>query len=566
MDSNTTRIVIVGGVAGGMSAATRLRRLMEDAEIIVVEKGQYVSFANCGLPYYAGGVIADRGALLLQTPESLKARFNLDVRVGTEATAIDADAKTLTVSTAHGEETIAYDALLLAPGAKPFLPPIPGIERAKSLRNIDDVDQLVGVLDDKPKTAVIMGGGFIGLELAENLHARGIAVTLVEAAPQILAPLDEEMAAMVDNHLVEMGVAVRTGQMATGITDTHVQLDNGEELPADLVVAAVGVRADTELAKNAGIELDQRGGILVDEQHRTNLADVYAVGDAVAKRDRLDNASVHVPLANSANRDGRTVADIIAGLAPATELAGRAGDADSRGRIGVLGTAIVGVGGLVAACTGWNERTAKARGVNYRTIHTHPFNHATYYPGATQMSLKLVFDADTYRILGAQAVGREGVDKRIDVLATAIAGGLKVTDLAGIDLAYAPQFGLAKDPVTMLGFVADNMLAGVSDTVDIFTMDTMVADGHKILDVRTPGEYAAGNIPGATNIELDALRDNIEAIRELAGGKDLIVHCAVGVRGHSAVCLLAGYGIGAKNLAGGYKTWAAMDAKRQRSA
>ena len=535
------RIVIVGGVAGGMSAATRLRRLDENAEIVVLERSGYVSFANCGLPYHVGGVIEERSALLLQTPESLAARFRLDVRVGTEAVAVDPAAKTVTARTlATGDEQVlAYDKLILSPGARPVRPPIPGIERALSLRDVEDTDALVAAVADA-KTAVVIGGGFIGVELAENLRHRGMDVTLVEATPQVMAPIDPELAALVHAELRANGVELRLGAAAAAIGEDHVVLGDGERLPADLVVAAIGVRPDSTLAVAAGLAVAERGGILVDEHCRTSDPDIYAVGDAVVKRDALDGSDVLVPLANTANLQGRRVADHIAGR----RSPGRA----------VLGTAIVGVFGLQVAATGWNEKRLRAAGRPYRAIHTHPSSHAGYYPGAEQMSLKLLVDPETDAILGAQGVGRDGVDKRIDVIATAITGGIAASDLAHLELAYAPQFGSAKDPVTMLGFIAENLREGVTESIQWHELADAMAAGATLLDIRNPGERAGGSlIPGAINIPLDELRDNLD---QLPDG-DLIVHCAVGLRGHTAARILSQAGRNVRNLDGGYKTWTA---------
>ena len=535
------RIVIVGGVAGGMSAATRLRRLDENAEIVVLERSGYVSFANCGLPYHVGGVIEERSALLLQTPESLAARFRLDVRVGTEAVAVDPAAKTVTARTlATGDEQVlAYDKLILSPGARPVRPPLPGLERALSLRDVEDTDALVAAAAEA-KTAVVIGGGFIGVELAENLRHRGMDVTLVEATPQVMAPIDPELAALVHAELRANGVELRLGAAAAAIGEDHVVLGDGERLPADLVVAAIGVRPDSTLAVAAGLAVAERGGILVDEHCRTSDPDVYAVGDAVVKRDALDGSDVLVPLANTANLQGRRVADHIAGR----RSPGRA----------VLGTAIVGVFGLQVAATGWNEKRLRAAGRPYRAIHTHPSSHAGYYPGAEQMSLKLLVDPETDAILGAQGVGRDGVDKRIDVIATAITGGIAASDLAHLELAYAPQFGSAKDPVTMLGFINENLREGVTESIQWHELADAMAAGATLLDIRNPGERAGGSlIPGAINIPLDELRDNLD---QLPDG-DLIVHCAVGLRGHTAARILSQAGRNVRNLDGGYKTWTA---------
>ena len=537
------KTVIIGGVAGGMSAATRLRRLDENAQIVVLERSGHVSFANCGLPYYIGDVITDRDALLLQTPSSLKARFGIDVRVNSEALSIDRGAKSVAVrNVATGEQySLNYDSLILAPGAAPFVPPIPGVERALTLRNIADTDEMAAAVDAalaRPEpTAVIMGGGFIGVELAENLTERGLKVTIVELADQLLAPLDVEMAALVEKHLVKQGVGVITGASVTEVCADSVALSTGVVLPADLVVAAIGVRPETGLAEAAGLELGERGGILVDDHQRTSDPSIFAVGDAVVKRDVISGAEALVPLAGPANRHGRLVADVIAGRTVAAKP--------------VLGTAIVGAFGLAAAATGWTEKRARAAGRKVRVIHTHPANHAGYYPGAEGMSLKLVIDAENDAILGAQGVGGTGVDKRIDVIATAMRGGLTASDLADLELAYAPQFGSAKDPVNMLGFIAENMRDGLSETVQWHEVDNEVGEGVQLIDVRTPAEYARGTVDGAVNIPVDDLRERIGEVAQ-----DVIVHCQVGLRGYLAARTLAQHGRRVRNLDGGYRTWA----------
>lgn len=538
------RTLIVGGVAGGMSAATRLRRLDESAEIVVFERSGYVSFANCGLPYYLGGVIEERSSLLLQTPASLGARFGIDVRVGHEVLAIDPAAKSVRVrDLATGDEVDeAYDFLVLSPGASPFRPPIPGIERALALRNIEDVDAMSARLAEveasaEDKVAVVMGGGFIGLEMAENLTHRGWAVTVVELADQIMAPLDPEMADLVANRLTAHGVRVELGVSVMAIHDGAVELSDGRSLPAALVVASIGVRPDSGLAAAAGLEVSQQGGILVDEQQRTSDPSIFAVGDAVAKRDLSGGGLGLVPLAGPANRQGRLAADVIAGRDVAFDA--------------VQGTAIVGLFGLQAASTGWNEKRARLAGRPVRLIHTHPADHAGYYPGAKGMSLKLVVDAETDAILGAQGVGEAGVDKRIDVIATAMRGGLPASGLADLELTYAPQFGSAKDPVNMLGMIAENLRDGLVETVQWFEMGAAYDAGVQIVDVRTPAEFARGQIPGAINIPVDELRDRLD---EVADGA--IVHCQVGLRGYIASRILAQHGRRVRNLDGGYRTWA----------
>ena len=536
-----TTTVIVGGVAGGMSTATRLRRRDEQMEIIVVEASGYVSFANCGLPYYLGGVIEERDELLLQSPESLKARFNLDVRVHTRASDIDRAAQTIALTnTLTGERvTQAYDHLVLSPGAAPVTPDIPGIEKAHTLRTVEDVDRITAALAGV-KTAALIGGGFIGLELAENLAHRGVDVTVLEFSEQIMAPLDPEMAIYVHKHLENNGVTVLTGADTVNITDEQVELRDGRVIPAEMVVAAIGVRPASELAQEAGLEVGERGGIVVDESQRTSDPAIFALGDAAEKRDAVSGDATLVPLAQTANRHGRLIADVITGRKTTSQK--------------TLGTAIVGVFGLQAASVGWNEKRARAEGREIRVIHLHPQDHAGYYPGSSQIHLKLVVDAADDAILGAQAVGEAGADKRIDVIATAMRGGLSASDLADLELAYAPQFGSAKDPVNMAGFIADNLANG-EKTVQYHEVEQAVADGWTLVDVRTEGEFARGTIPGAVNIPVDDLRGRMD---ELADQK-VLAFCRVGQRGHVAVSLLENLGVEAANLDGGYLTWSAVN-------
>ena len=536
-----TTTVIVGGVAGGMSTATRLRRRDEQMEIIVVEASGYVSFANCGLPYYLGGVIEERDELLLQSPESLKARFNLDVRVHTRASDIDRAAQTIALTnTLTGERvTQAYDHLVLSPGAAPVTPDIPGIEKAHTLRTVEDVDRITAALAGV-KTAALIGGGFIGLELAENLAHRGVDVTVLEFSEQIMAPLDPEMAIYVHKHLENNGVTVLTGADTVNITDEQVELRDGRVIPAEMVVAAIGVRPASELAQEAGLEVGERGGIVVDESQRTSDPAIFALGDAAEKRDAVSGDATLVPLAQTANRHGRLIADVITGRKTTSQK--------------TLGTAIVGVFGLQAASVGWNEKRARAEGREIRVIHLHPQDHAGYYPGSSQIHLKLVVDAADGAILGAQAVGEAGADKRIDVIATAMRGGLSASDLADLELAYAPQFGSAKDPVNMAGFIADNLANG-EKTAQYHEVEQAVADGWTLVDVRTEGEFARGTIPGAVNIPVDDLRGRMD---ELADQK-VLAFCRVGQRGHVAVSLLENLGVEAANLDGGYLTWSAVN-------
>jgi NADPH-dependent 2,4-dienoyl-CoA reductase/sulfur reductase-like enzyme/rhodanese-related sulfurtransferase len=533
------KIVIIGGVAGGMSAATRMRRLDADAEIIVLEKSGHVSYANCGLPYYVGGVIEEEKDLLLQTPESLHARFRLDVRVLSEVTAINPGKKVVAVRNLLTREDyeLDYDKLVLSPGASPVVPPIPGVERAMTLRTVEDVERIVATVASKPKSAVVIGGGFIGVEIAENLVHKGIETSLVEATPQVLAPLDPEMATLVSKEMVAQGVKLHLGDGVATIAPNTVTLSSGAEVPAEIVIMAIGVRPDTTLAKAAGLTIGERGGIQVDEFNRTSDVNIYAVGDAAQKTDALDGTATLVPLANLANRHGRVVADHIAGRTTRP--------------VQTIGTAIVKVFDLMIASTGWNEKRLKAAGREYEAIHTHPNSHAGYYPDAKQMALKLLFDPKTGEILGAQGIGIEGVDKRIDVIATAMRGEITAPELADLELAYAPPFGSAKDPVNMLGYIAENIMSGLIEVAQWDEIEEFVNKGYKLIDVRTAAEYGRGNIPGAMSIPVDEIRDRVGEITQ----KDLLVNCQVGQRGHTATMLLKELGFNAVNLDGGYLTW-----------
>jgi NADPH-dependent 2,4-dienoyl-CoA reductase/sulfur reductase-like enzyme/rhodanese-related sulfurtransferase len=528
-----------------MSAATRLRRMDENAEILVLERSAHVSFANCGLPYFVGGVITRRESLLLETPESINRRFKADVRVNSEVVAIDRAAKTVTVREVltGNEYTETYDNLILAPGAAPFIPPIPGVERALTLRNVADTDTMAAkvaeVLADDNKTAVIMGGGFIGLELAENLVERGLQVSVVELADQIMAPLDVEMAIRVQWELEGRGVEVITGASVTEIAETTVTLSDGRTLPAGLVIAAIGVRPESGLAAAAGLEVNECGGIVVDEFQRTSDPSIFAVGDAVVKRDAITGDPAMVPLAGPANRHGRLVADVIAGRPVSSNT--------------VLGTAIVGLFGLQAAATGWTEKRAVAAGRKIRVVHTHPDNHAGYYPGGEEMHLKLVIDAETDAILGAQGVGGNGVDKRIDVIATAMRGGLTASDLADLELSYAPPFSSAKDPVNMLGFQAENLRDGLVESVQWHELPALLDAGVQVIDVRTALELERGMIEGAINIPVDELRDRIDEIAD-----EVILYCWSGTRSYVGSRILMQSGRRVRHLDGGYRTWAAI--------
>ena len=535
-------IVIVGGVAGGMSTATRLRRLDAGANIIVLERSGHVSFANCGLPYFVGGLIEEEEDLTLQTPEQAFDRFRLDVRVHDEVVAIDRAGHTVTTrSTLTGEEAdVAYDKLVLSMGAAPVRPPIPGYDRVRTLRTVEDAARLASDVGIAPAAAVVIGAGFIGLEMAENLVRQGIDVTIVEATPQVLPPLDAELAILVCDELVAHGVRVKTGATVSSIGERTVTLADGRVLAADLVVGAIGVRPDVRLAELAGLELGPSGGIAVNEASQTTDPDIYAVGDAVEKPDAVSHATSLIALANVANRQGRRVADHIAGR-PSHAVAS-------------LGTAIVKVFDVVAATVGWSERRLRAAGRPFRAIHSHPFDHATYYPGATRMAAKLIFDPDDGTILGAQIVGRNGVDKRIDVIATAMSAGMTADRLADLELAYAPPFSSAKDPVNLLGYMAENVLSGDCDVVDPHEIDSLVEQGWMLLDVRTREEHAAGAITGSVNVPIDSLRDHLDTL----GKGPVVVYCEVGQRGHTATALLHELGIKARNLDGGYQTWSAF--------
>ncbi len=533
------RVVIVGGVAGGMSAATRLRRLRNDLEIIVLERSNYVSYANCGLPYYVGGVIEKESSLLLQTPESLHSRFRLDVRVANEVISINPESKSLQVkdlakNTAY---ELTYDKLVLSPGATPIVPPLPGVERAMTLRTVEDVEAIVSKVSAKPSTAVVIGGGFIGVEIAENLIHKGIKTSIVEASDQVLAPLDPEMATLVAKEMRSKGVDLYLGVSASEINSASVILNSGEEIPADLVIMAIGVRPDVSLAKSAALTVGSRGGLAVNDFNQTSDIDIYAIGDAAEKTDLLDGSATLIPLANIANRHGRVVADHIVGrqIRP----------------VKTIGTAIVKVFDLMIATTGWNEKRLSKTNINYKIIHAHPNSHAGYYPDAKQMALKLIFDASTGEILGAQGVGIEGVDKRIDVIATAIRGGITAPELADLELAYAPPFGSAKDPVNMLGYIAENLMSGLTKNAQWHQIDSYLNDGYQLLDVRSVSECELGMIPGAINLPVDEIR---ERKAELLN-KKLLVTCQVGVRGHTATMLLQELGFDAVNLDGGYLTW-----------
>ena len=534
-----TKTLIIGGVAGGMSAATRLRRLNETMEIIILEKGPYVSFANCGLPYHISGEIIERKELILQTPESLASRFQLDVRINTEAIAIDGEKKEVKVLHEGIESVITYDNLILSPGAKPFIPPLKGIDQAKNvftLRNVPDTDAILKyVAEHKPKTAAVIGAGFIGIEMAESLKNIGMDVTLIERAPHILPPLDVEMAAFIDKELVSNGVKVMTDSSVVEIKDNNLVLDTGQEVSGDLVILSVGVQPESHLAKMAGIKLGMRDGILVDDNYETSIKGIYAVGDATITKNTITQEDALIALASPANRQGRQVADVISGL--------------KRKNKGSMGTAIVRVFDKAIASTGLNERQVQALNYDYAAIHIRINNHAGYFPGATPLVLKIIFNKATGQIYGGQGFGQEGVDKRIDVLSTAIKAGLTVEDLMELEFTYAPPFGSAKDPINMLGYAASNIVEGLSDNIQWHELESVDKSKTILLDVSLETEFSAGNIKGFINIPLDDLRCRMN---ELDASKDIIVSCRSGQRSYMAERILKQSGFNVKNLDGAY--------------
>ena len=541
------KIVIVGGVAGGASAAARARRLSEDAEIILVERGPDVSFANCGLPYHIGGKIAERDKLLVVKPELLKARFKLDVRVRSSVEAINRKAKTVRIRDLPSDREYeeSYDKLILAPGAAPLRPPIPGIDLPGiyTLRNLQDMDRIKATIDDGVKEAVVVGAGFIGLELVENLVRLGVSTTVVELQDQVLPPFDKEMTTPLAEALAAKGVSLLVGEAAEGFEQTAdglaVRLRSGGELPAQLVALGIGVRPENKLAVDAGLKVGPRGGIQVNEHLQTDDPNIYAVGDAIEVKDFVLGEPTQVPLAGPANRQGRIAADNIFGRSSSYR--------------GTQGTAILGLFNLTAAMTGASEKILKRSERPYRMVYVHPANHAGYYPGAEQMTLKLLFDPESGKVLGAQGVGGAGVDKRIDVLAVAIQAGMTVFDLEEMELAYAPQFGSAKDPINMAGFVAAGLLRDDHPQIDVATLFDMPSDERPfLLDVRTEEEFAAGHIPDAVNIPVDELRSRLS---ELPNDWDIAAYCKVGQRGYLATRILNQSEFGAMNVSGGYTTY-----------
>lgn len=561
-----TKIVIVGGVAGGASAAARARRLSEDAEIIMFERGPFVSFANCGLPYHIGGDITDRSKLLLQTPDSFLARFNVDVRVMNEVIAIDKLNKQVTVKNLvdHTEYTENYDFLLLSPGAAPIVPPIPGIDNplTHSLRNIPDMDKIIHTIQmNKPSHATVVGGGFIGLEMMEALHQLGIETTLLEMAPQVMTPVDPEMAGFAHAHIREKGIDLRLGVALEAVEyipnpfvaneesgeESHenmlngslqLSLNNGEHLETGLLIMAIGVRPETSLAKQAGLKIGELGGIWTTESMQTSDPFIYAVGDAIEEKDFVTGESTMVPLAGPANRQGRMAADNMFGRNETYQ--------------GTQGTAICKIFDLAVASTGKNEKQLKQKNIPYQKVYVHTASHASYYPGAEIVSFKLLYDGDTGKILGAQAVGKDGVDKRIDIMAVAQRAGMTVEQLQHLELTYAPPYGSAKDVINQAAFVANNLIKGDSTAIHFDEIDNLNED-QLLLDVRNPGELTSvGFIEGAINIPVDQLRHRMD---ELPKDKEIVIYCQVGLRGNVAYRQLVNSGYKARNLIGGYRTY-----------
>ena len=543
------KIIIVGGVAGGATAAARLRRISEDVEIILIERGENISFANCGLPYYIGETIKDRSKLLVQTVKGMSERFNLDIRNLSEVTSINPENKTVMIKNLQTGEVYeeSYDKLLLSPGARPIVPPIPGLNESQwlfTLRNIPDTDKIKNYVDmENPTKAVVIGGGFIGIEMAENLVDRGMEVTIVEKGNQIMTPIDYEMASILHTHLKEKGVKLLLENGVESFTDQgkKVILSDGTEIETDMTILSIGVRPENELAKTAGLELGERGGIIVNEYLQTSNEDIFAVGDAVEVVDYISGTKAMIPLAGPANRQGRIAANNIMGKEEKYQ--------------GTLGTSIAKVFNVTVAATGNNEKTLKRLGIKYEVVHIHPSSHAGYYPDAAPIALKLIFDKETGKIYGAQAVGADGVDKRIDVIATAIRGGLTVEDLTNLELSYAPPYSSAKDPVNMAGYVATNIMEGELEHVQWHEIDQIVAEGGLLIDVREPVEREFGFIEGSINISLNQLRNRLE---DLPKDQTIYVSCQVGLRGYLASRILKNKGYQVKNVDGGWKTYSSV--------
>lgn len=546
------KILIVGGVAGGATAAARLRRLNEDDQIIMFERGEYISFANCGLPYYIGDVIKERENLLVQTVEGMSKRFNIDIRVFSEVISINPDKKEVTVKNLKTNEgyTENYDELILSPGATPIRPNFKGLNEADNiftLRNMEDTDKIRSFVDHKrPKKASIIGGGFIGIEMAENLVERGIEVTLIEMLDQVMAPFDYEMAQILHVELADKGVKLilSDGVKEFGNKGTQLVLNSGKVVDTDMTILSIGVKPDNELAVSAGLELGPRGHIVVNDCLETSKPHIYAVGDAVEVKDFITGNQTSVPLASPANRQAHIVADRINGI-------------DRRYK-GVIGTSVAKVFDLTAASTGLNEKRLKQLGItDYKSIHLHPLSNAGYYPTAQPMTLKLIFEYPSGKIFGAQAIGKNGVEKRIDVIATAITAGMKAQDLQELELAYAPPFSSAKDPVNMAGYVADNIINNLVDAVPMTQINEIIERGEYLLDVTTKEEYDEGHIEGASHCPVDEIRDRL---KELPKDKHIYVYCRVGLRGYIANRILSQKGYKVTNIGGGFLSYSELKA------
>lgn len=542
----SNKVIIVGGVAGGASTAARLRRLDENAQIIMFEKGEYISFANCGLPYYIGDVIKERSQLIVQTVETMSSKFNMDIRTFSEVIAIDRENRKIKVKSHQTGEIYeeTYDKLVLSPGAKPIMPPILGIESCNNLftlRNIPDTDAIKNYVNThNPKKAVVIGGGFIGLEMMENLHKIGIEVTLVEAGKQVMAPIDYEMASIIHEHIVEQGITLllNDGVKAFENAGKKVVLSSGQSIDTDLIILAIGVVPETAFAKEAGLEVTERGGLVVNEHMQTSDANIYALGDAVAIKDFVSGTQAVIPLAWPANRQGRIVADNICGRSTVYK--------------GTLGSSVAKIFDYTVASTGNNEKILQRLGKNYKAVHIHPGSHAGYYPGAFPIAFKMLFDPQTGEILGAQGVGMEGVEKRIDVIAAAIKGKLSVVELQDVEVCYAPPYNSAKDPVNMLGYYAENIMDGLVDTISWAEIDEMNGSDSVIVDVREEFELATGVLPNSIHIPLGELRSRVD---EIPKDKNIYVTCQVGQRGYVGCRILTALGFKCKNIDGGIKTY-----------
>lgn len=555
MNDSKKKVVIVGGVAGGASAAARLRRLDENAEIVMFEKGEFISFANCGLPYYVSGEIKEQSALTLQTPKSFNARFNVDVRILSEVIAINPDEKKVTVKKVVDGTTYeeSYDELVLSMGADPIRPNIKGIESNKvfTIRNIPDTLRLKEYVDyKKPQRAVVVGGGFIGLEIAENIKAVGVDVTIVEMSNQVIAPIDYDMAAEVHCHLRSKGVKLMLNSALEEIEEKDNALEvtiSGKKVETDMVVMAIGVKPESKMAVEAGIEVNSRGAIKVDSHMRTNIKNIYAIGDVIEITNFITKEKSYVPLAGPANKQGRIVADNICGLGTVYT--------------GTQGSSVMKVFDITVASTGLNEKEAKRQGLDYGKVYTYSANHATYYPGASMMAIKTIYEKKTGKILGAQIVGRDGVDKRCDVYAVAIRANMTAYDLTNLELCYAPPYGSAKDPVNMAGYVIENTLTGKVEHICWDDLEAAKADENGILlDVRTEAEVAnAGIIDGFINIPVDNLRARIS---ELDKSKTIYITCQIGLRGYIAARILSQLGYKCKNFGGGYRFYKILEADK----